>query len=137
MKLVRSDGTTFASEDACVSCAAQRGALLSATARLTTVVVVNTLDGTGSSMQGFPFSLSTGLPFTLIDDNAGPGVDTLAVTLPVGSYTVGQDGVTRGWLLSGISCSGASDTNLTPTSATVTLASGNFATCTFTYSQVA
>jgi len=102
-----------------------------------------------SANTAFPFTASAGFgpttSFSLIDDNAGPGVDTQqsqAITAfgAANSVTV-TEGSTFGWTLAGISCTSnvaASSTNTFPggSSATITTNAGGVTTCTFTNSQL-
>jgi len=142
MNLLGTNGP-FSSEEACVSYAAQGGTFVTGTGVFTIKLVVNTQDGTGSSTQAFNFTATPGFgltSFSLIDDNAGPGIDTRQSAATTGSNTV--VGLTpAGWILADISCvtnvGASATTSLSGASATVILAAGGNATCTFTYSQVA
>jgi hypothetical protein len=72
---------------------------------------VDTFDGTDSSTQAFPFTVSrdfASLSFDLVDDNDGPGVDTAmssGITLfgPSNMITV-TEGSVAGWQLLDITC---------------------------------
>jgi len=141
--LYRTDGSPFANQDACVSYAAHGGTFVAAT--LTVVVVADTTDGTGNAAQDFAFSLSggsSGQNFSLDDDNNTDATlpDNRSFNLPVGSFTVAQNGATpAGWTLLDVSCitdvNSSATTSLAGASATVTLGATAHPTCTFTYSQ--
>ncbi len=108
--------------------------------------VVNTLDATGSSSVPFPFTATGNFgaaSFSLIDDNAGPGVDTqLSQTItnfgPTNTITV-TEGVVLSWTLANVNCveSGIQNSSknvLGPASIVVEL--GEVVTCTFTNTQL-
>ena len=114
---------------------------------LNVVKVVNTVDGSGAAQTAFPFSASAGFgvtSFSLIDDNAGPGVDTIqsqAITNfgAANAITV-TEGSSFGWTLLDVTCvnnvASSATTSLASHNAVVTTNAGGVTTCTFTNSQL-
>lgn len=111
------------------------------------VKVVNTVDGSGSANTAFGFTASTGFgstSFSLIDDNAGPGVDTKqsqAITSfgAANAITVSENSIS-GWTLADITCqtnvASSATTSLASRNAVITTNAGGVTTCTFTNSQL-
>ena len=143
--LYRSDGSPFTNQDACVAYAAKGGTF--AVGTLTINVVVNTVDGTGSATQDFPFALSggtSGQTFSLDDDNNSDATlpASRVFSLLPGSYTVAQVGSAppSGWAAADLTCNtdanSSATTSLFPPSATINLAVFGNVSCTFTYSQL-
>jgi hypothetical protein len=111
------------------------------------VKVVNTVDGSGNANTAFPFTASSGFgttSFSLIDDNAGPGVDTIqsaAITsFGAASAVTVTEGTTNGWTLASIGCTtnvaSSATTTLASRNAVITTNAGGVTTCTFTNSQL-
>jgi hypothetical protein len=134
-----SDGTTFNSEEECVSFAARGGMLVTGTGTVAAIVAVNTVDGTGVSPQGFSFTMN-GQAFSLTDNTAGPTGSAPQSFSVLGGFTLQADLTPSGWMLADVSCTtdvGASaQTSLASRNATGTVSVGGHATCTFTYSQL-
>jgi hypothetical protein len=111
------------------------------------VKVVNTVDGSGSANTAFGFTASTGFgstSFSLIDDNAGPGIDTKqsqAITAfgAANAVTVTENSIS-GWTLADISCTtnvaSSATTSLVSRNAVITTNAGGVTTCTFTNTQL-
>jgi hypothetical protein len=111
------------------------------------VKVVNTVDGSGNANTAFPFTASSGFgtaSFSLIDDNAGPGIDTMqsaAITAfgAANAVTV-TEGTTNGWTLFSVGCTtnvgSSATTSLGSRNAVITTNAGGVTTCTFTNSQL-
>ncbi|HEX2641296.1 MAG TPA: carboxypeptidase-like regulatory domain-containing protein, partial [Pyrinomonadaceae bacterium] len=112
------------------------------------VKVVNTVDGSGAAFTAFPFTASTtfgSTSFSLIDDNAGPGIDTKqsqAITNFGATNTITvTEGTATGWTLAGIVCAtnnvGSTSTNLGTATVNIVPAAGGVYTCTYTNTQLA
>jgi hypothetical protein len=117
------------------------------------VKAVSTQDGSGAAFTAFPFTASTGFgfsSFSLVDDNAGPGIDTQqSVSIQsfgaANAITVTEEN-TFGWTLESINCTtnvASSVTQNIPTqpapnagSVTITTNAGGFTTCTFNNTQL-
>lgn len=108
---------------------------------------VVTLDGTGNAVFAFPFSATPNFgptAFSLIDDNAGPGIatqqsQTITNFGPANTITVTEGLGPVGWTLSNVNCveSGIADStqnSIGPASIIVQL--GEVVTCTFTNTQL-
>ncbi len=110
--------------------------------------VVNTLDGTGNAVFAFPFTATANFgttSFSLIDDNAGPGVDTQqsqAITSfgAGNTITVNEGPGPTGWTLADVNCveSGVQDSTKSPSlgPASIIVQVGEVVTCTFTNTQL-
>src|SRR5262245_12397927 len=93
-KLFTSTGSSFGSEEECVSYAAKGGTLV-AGSTLRINVAVNTFDGTGSAGQDFTYTLNGGQAFSLDDDNnTDPTLPDSRSFGVLGSVTVAQLGTT-------------------------------------------
>jgi hypothetical protein len=114
--------------------------------------VVNTVGGGTSANTAFPFTASTTFgdtSFSLIDDDAGPGFDTVQsqaiTTFGVGNEIVVNEENSFGWTLSDITCttniasSASTVIRVQPAAnagtATITMNPGGIATCVFTNTQ--
>ena len=114
---------------------------------------VSTVDHSDAAFTAFPFTATAGFGttnFSLIDDNAGPGTDTVqsaAITsFGLANAITVTESNTTGWTLLSISCvsnSAASATTSIPVqpasnagSATITTNAGGSTTCTFNNSQL-
>jgi len=120
---------------------------------LNVVKVVNTIGGGTSAITAFPFTASGNFgstSFSLIDDDAGPGIDS-AVSAGISAFgpgneiTVNEEN-TFGWSLADLTCTNNGLASATTSilvqpaahagTAVVTMNEGGIATCTFTNSQL-
>jgi hypothetical protein len=148
----RADGSAFASQDACVSYAANGGTFAFATiGNLTVNVIARSADGTGAA-QDFPFTLQFAqfgadgaLHFSLDDDNSDATLPaSQSFELSGGSYTVAPvQPLPSGWTSGGTECLTDANSTVTiapvtqPQSATINLGGvAGDVTCTFTFSQL-
>lgn len=110
--------------------------------------VVNTLDGSGNAVLGFPFTATSNFGttnFSLIDDNAGPGIDTKGSQAivnfgPLNSITITENAGPFGWTLADVNCDekGLQDSTKSPSlgPAVAIVQPGELVTCTFTNTQL-
>ena len=105
------------------------------------------LDGSGNAVLPFAFTATANFgptSFSLIDDNAGPGIDTqqsqAIISFGAGNTITVTEGMGPvGWTLSNVNCveSGiANSTQNTIGPASITVELGEVVTCTFTNTQL-
>jgi len=113
------------------------------------VKTVNTVDGSGIAFTAFGFTASPSAQFgassfSLIDDDAGPGINTIqsqAITSfgAANAITVTEDNI-NGWTLASINCTtnvgSSAAISLASRNAVITTNAGGVTTCTFTNSQL-
>lgn len=92
-------------------------------------------DAQPNDAQNFAFTTSAGLSNFNLDDDSDPNLSNTKVfsNVSAGTYEV-TEGVTSGWSLTGLTCTGApnSSVSLANRKATIVLGAGENATCTFT-----
>jgi hypothetical protein len=105
------------------------------------------LDGSGNAVFAFPFTATPNFGFTsfsLVDDNAGPGIDTqqsqtITSFGPGNTITVTEGMGPAGWTLSNVNCVESGLINSTQNSigpAVIVVEIGEVVTCTFTNTQL-